>query len=306
MSVISEIFTSYRRALTASRNLYSNLYSERAENGRDFYEKFFRQLVIPFRPAFENSTSREYVGRQIERFFGTRNIDFVAIDGTCYKDPFNDFVVFFGGAYGAKGRVSVEGHPPTIKYQRWEMNRDVSMVAWIPVPFAQLTEVSGPEAKETFLVSDSDRVNLASIHTMLMQLAEVYLAYNVAVASVTDAPRLIMIDQSMSGIMAAASHGANTELAGYPYDRRSLDQADIIVAIAHPFNPELGVPSTKRFRRYTSVLAFCHEKNKSSVTYAELEQALGLSRPELISDLAHMETEGVAHSTQRRKTLLLK
>jgi len=306
MSVISEIFTSYKRALTTSRDLYANLYSERAENGREFYEKFFHHLIIPFRPVFENSASREYVGRQVERFFGTRHLDFVAIDGTCYKDPFNDFIVFFGGAYGAKGRISLEGHPPAIRYQRWEMNRDVSMVAWIPVPFAQLSEVTGPDARETFLVSDSDRVNLASIHTMLMQLAEVYLAYNVAVASVTDPPRLIMIDQSMSGIMAAASHGANTELAGYPYDRRSLDQADIVVAIAHPFNPDLGIPSTKRFRRYTSVLAFCHQTNKTNVTYTELEEGLGLSRVELISDLAHMENEGVCTLDAKKETVTLK
>ncbi len=291
MSVISEIFNSYRRALTSSRDTYTNLYAERAENGREFYDLFFKQLVIPFRQSFANSSSREYIGRQIERFFDTRQIDFVAIDGTCYKDPFNDFIVFFGGAYGAKGRVSLEGDPPRIKYHRWEMNRDVSMVAWIPVPFAQLAEVTSPEEKETFLVSDADRVNLASIHTMLMQLAEVFLAYNVAVSSVTDAPRLIMLDQSMSGIMAAASHGANTELVGYPYDRRSLDTADITVAFAHPFSPELGVPSTKRFGRYTAILAYFDKQNSSSSTYGELQKALGLSRSELISDLEFLKTK---------------
>ncbi len=305
MSVISEIFTSYRRALTNSRNLYTDLYSQRAENGRKFYDEFFHRLIVPFRPTFENSTSREFIGRQIERFFGTRHLDFVAIDGTCYKDPFSDFIVFFGGAYGAKGRVSVEGHPPSIKYQRWEMNRDVSMVAWIPVPFAQLNEVTGTEAQETFLVSDSDRVNLASIHTMLMQLAEVFLAYNVAVASVTDPPRLIMMDQSMSGIMAAASHGANTELAGYPYDRRSLDQADIIIAFAHPFNPDLGVPSTKRFRRYTAILSYFHRNNATVAKYSELETALGISETDLQTDLAYLERENVCIRSASAQTVTL-
>ncbi len=289
MSVISDIFNSYKRALTNSREVYTSLYAGRAENGREFYEKFFNWLIIPFRETFTNATSREYIARQIERFFGTRQIDFVAIDGTCYKDPFNDFIVFFGGAYGAKGRVSLEGDPPVIKYHRWEMNRDVSMVAWIPVPFAQLAEVTGPEAKETFLVSDADRVNLASIHTMLMQLAEVFLAYNVAVSSVTDAPRLIMMDQSMSGIMAAVSHGAHTKLAGYPYDRRSLDQADIAIAFAHPFSEELGVPSAKKFARYMAILAYFDHQNTSTAVYTELEKALGISRSELESDLKYLE-----------------
>lgn len=186
------------------------------------------------------------------------------------------------------------------------MNRDVSIVAWIPVPFAQLSEVTGADVKETFLVSDSDRVNLAGIHTILMQLAEVYLAYNVAVASVTDPPRLIMIDQSMSGIMAAASHGANTELAGYPYDRRSLDQADIVVAIAHPFNPELGIPSTKRFRRYTAVLAYFHQNNTTVAKYADLESGLGVSRAELESDLTYLERESVCACDPSSETVTLK
>src|SRR5581483_7989034 len=125
-------------------------------------------LTIDYSAQFLNPTTRSFITRQVERAFGTTDIDFVAIDGTCQKDPFSDFIVFFGGAYGAKGRASLHGDPPRVKYQKWEMNRDVSMVAWIPVPFAQLSDVTGPEAKETFLVSDADRVNLASIHTMLM------------------------------------------------------------------------------------------------------------------------------------------
>src|SRR6516164_2173497 len=101
MSVISEIFNSYKRALASSRDIYTSLYAERAENGRKFYEAFFNRLVIPFRQSFSNATSREYIGRQIERFFDTRQIDFVAIDGTCYKDlcltkvPFNSRRLLF-------------------------------------------------------------------------------------------------------------------------------------------------------------------------------------------------------------------
>jgi hypothetical protein len=56
-----------------------------------------------------------------------------------------------------------------------------------------------------------------------------YEAYNVATGSSIDAPRLIMLDQSLSGIMAAASHGSNPGLTGYPYDRRELDAADVMI-----------------------------------------------------------------------------
>lgn len=281
MSTISDIFKSYKEALIQSRDRYTELYVERVENGRQFYQEFFNRLVVPFRPAFTNSASRSFIMRQVERFFGTNQIDFVAIDGTCQKDAFADFVVFFGGAYGAKGRVSLEGDPPKIKYEKWEMKRDVSIVAWVPVPFAELADVTGAEIEETFMVSDADRVNLSSIHTSLMQLAEIYLAYNVATSSTIDAPKLIMLDQSLSGMMAATSHGVGTGLIGYPYDRRQLDQADVTIAFAHPFNAELGIPSTKRFRRYTAILAEFHKRNTRHLKLNELESALGLTRDEL-------------------------
>src|SRR6266566_8715733 len=105
MSTISQIFQSYKSALTGSRERYTELYAARAENGRQFYNDFFNHLVIPFRPVFANAASREFIGRQIERFFGTRQIDFVAIDGTCQKDAFQDFIVFSACAYGAKGQI---------------------------------------------------------------------------------------------------------------------------------------------------------------------------------------------------------
>ncbi len=291
MSSISDIFKSYKTALTGSRSTYNELYADRAENGKVFYDKFFRRLTIDFSSVFSNTTSRSFITRQIERAFGTTEIDFVAVDGTCQKDPFNDFVVFFGGAYGAKGRASLQGDPARVKYQKWEMNRDVSMVAWIPIPFAQLSDVTN--AEETFLVSDSDKVNLAGIHTGLMQLAEIYLAYNVAVGSSIDAPKLIMLDQAMSGIMAASSHGVDTGLTGYPHDRRALDARDVTIAFAHPFNDELRVPSNKRFRRYTAVLADFHRRGTRTLSLDELSKDLQLDRAELLEPIKYLESKDI-------------
>lgn len=281
MSTISDIFESYEAALTQSRDQYTELLTSRLENGRQFYQDFFNRLIIPFHDVFSGAGSRSFLLRQVERFFGRSQLNFVAIDGTCQKDAFSDFVVFFGGAYGARGRISLEGDPPKVRYDKWEMNRDVSMVAWIPIPFAQLSDVAGADVEETFMASDTDKVNLSGIDTDLMQLAEIYLAYNVASSSTIDAPNLIMLDQSLSSIMAATSHGANTGLVGYPYDRRQLDAKDVTIAFAHPFNPDLGVPSAKRFRRYAAVLAEFHRRGVRSITLRELESSLRLTRIEL-------------------------
>lgn len=291
MSIISDIFRSYENALTNSRDKYMELYTARVENGKQFYHDFFHDLIVPFRPKFENSASRSVITRQVERFWGTNYIDFVAIDGTCQKDAFAEFIVFFGGAYGAKGRISLEGDPPKVKYQKWEMNRDVSMVAWVPVPFTEISDVSGASVEETFMVSDSERVNLSSIHTSLMQLSEIYLAYNVATSSTIESPKLIMLDQSLSSIMAATSHGVKTGFVDcYEFGHRRLSAADVIIAFAHPFNADLGVPSTKRFRRYTALIAEFHRQNKRELPLKEVMSILKLTTDELRDPLNYLKS----------------
>lgn len=48
------------------------------------------------------------------------------------------------------------------------------MVAYIPIPFAELSDVT----ENQFISSDEDKINLSFIHTQLMLLAEVFLAYD--------------------------------------------------------------------------------------------------------------------------------
>ncbi|MDW8320031.1 MAG: DNA double-strand break repair nuclease NurA [Armatimonadota bacterium] len=283
MSVLSEILKGYRDSLAFSRNRFEQLYRDRLENGCQFYHQFFHRLILPFAERFRSENYRRRLREAAERILDTDRIDFVAIDGTCYKDAFQDFVVFFGGAYGAKGSVRLKSDPPVVQYERWDMNRDVSLVAYVPVPFATIEDVTSADVQETFVVSDQERVNLSNIHTSLMQLAEIYLAYSVASASTHDYPRLIMLDQSLSGLMAAVSHGAGTELVGYPHDRRELDSFDVRVAFMHPVSRELGVPTTKRFGRHLAVLAEFHHRNTQSIPLDDLRQSLRLSSDDLLS-----------------------
>jgi hypothetical protein len=305
LSKISDIFQSYKTALSDSRDKYTKLYTDRIENGRNFHEEFFNRLIIPFRPRFTSSSGRQYVQRQIERFFGTTHIDFVAIDGTCDKDAFNDFMVFFGGAYGSKGRVSLEGEPPKVRYEKWEINKDVSMVAWMPVPFAEIYDVSNNE--ETFVPSDIERINTSSIHTQLMQLAEVYLAYNAATGSAINFPRLILLDTSLSSMMAATSHGAHTKMPGCVFAHRTLRDEDVTVAFAHPFNPELGIPTAKEFGRQNAILALFDQRKTDRLPIAEIGKALELDTPQLRTAFKRLRDNGVCDfdETTREMTTTL-
>lgn len=283
MSALTEIFKAYRNSLLFSRERFEQLYQDRLENGCLFYRQFFHQLILPFAQRFRSEPHRRRLRDRAERILQTDQIDFVAIDGSCYKDTFQDFAVFFGGAYGAKGTVRLKDDPPVVQYERWDMGRDVSLVAYVPVPFANIEDVTNADAEETFVVSDRERINLSNIHTSLMQLAEIYLAYCVASASSHDYPRLILLDQSLSGLMAAVSHGAHTQLVGYPYDRRKLDAFDVRVALMHPVSAELELPSTKRFGRHLAILAQFHHRHTQRLSLQEISQSLALSPQEVQS-----------------------
>jgi hypothetical protein len=111
MSTISEIFASYRTALDDSQTRYEALYTERVQNARDFHQLFFNKLIRNYRPIFTSPAGLQQLRRVLYSFFQSDRIDFVAIDGTCSKDSFQDFITFFGGAYGAKGSISCWQQP---------------------------------------------------------------------------------------------------------------------------------------------------------------------------------------------------
>jgi len=232
--------------------------------------------------------------RKIAQFAEQDTLDFVAIDGTCIKKPFSDFITFYGGAYGAKGQLQLTEDPPKIRYKKWSLNKDVSMVAWVPIPFAQLADVTDPRFKEDFILSEQEKVNLASIHTLVMQLAEVFLAYNTAASSELEYPRVLMMDMSPSSVLASvAMPTAKVGLVGYPYDRRQLDEADVIVAMAHPFNNRLGIPSAKAFLRYRAILAAFANHDGCTMSERDLARELNVPEHDLRSELDYLERRGV-------------
>ena len=300
MSTISQIYTSYGKALTFSRDKYADLYQARASNARDFYHAFFHKLIVPLAPRFTNPAARRHIHRHIQRFFGTDKIDFVAVDGTSKKIPFQDFIVFFACAYGAKGQVSLTDEPPTIHYQKWSLDKDVSMVTYIPIPFAEFADVVGQDQREKFLVSDSDRVNLSNIDTCIMELAEIYLAYNVATSSALESPRLIMLDRSPSSVLAdVALQPEAVPLVNYPYDRRRLTIDDVRVALAHPFNPSLGIPTLKKFRQYWALIAEFHHQRTQALSLAEFASQRGSLVADLDSAITYLVNKAFARQEDR-------
>src|SRR5205807_7979334 len=142
MSIISRIFGSYRQALYRSQQRYENAHLNGAKSAFEFYQQFLQQLLIPYGQEFSNSHSLGQILSRTEQYFQRRDIYFVAIDGTCSRDPFNDFMVFFAAAYGVKGCIHIEPRPPKLRYERWAMEQDVSLVAYVPIPYAEAGDIT--------------------------------------------------------------------------------------------------------------------------------------------------------------------
>ena len=109
MSKISEICRQYHDALSASQAQYQDLYQDRVAATETFYRDFFHRLVCDFGERFRSERFRARLQERIEHTVGTRQIQFIAIDGTCQREIFSDWITFFGGAYGARGELDLNG-----------------------------------------------------------------------------------------------------------------------------------------------------------------------------------------------------
>jgi hypothetical protein len=302
MSEISKIMGAYKDALDNSQNRYENLYHERAENAIKFHNDFFKKLIKPYKTLVEDPAGRRRSMRLIERIFGTNEIKFAAVDGTMYKDILEDYMVFFGASYAVRGDISFRGDPPIIKYQRWTSEQDVSMVAYVPVPFAELGDI----LTEQFVLSaDHEKINLTNIHTQIMQLAEVFLLYDLA-SNATIRPNILLWDQSMSGVMASTEVGRESiGLIGYSFMGKSLSLQDVIVAYSRPYNLEIGVPSCKEFRFFNYILARLFSKKREKIS--EISKETGLSEEYIVKkikpSLFGNEEERLVHYNESTKEL---
>lgn len=281
MSEISKILGSYKDALDSSQNRYEDLCHERAKNAVEFYDDFFKDLVKQYETIARDPAGRRYAIRLIERLFGTNEIKFAAVDGTLYKDILEDYVVFFGASYAVRGDVSFQGDPPIIKYEKWSSEQDVSMVAYVPIPFAELGDILEEQFSST---PDHEKINLTNIHTQIMQLAEVFLLYDLA-SNATIRPNIILWDQSMSGIMATTEVGRESVgLAGYSFMAKKLLVQDIVIAYSHPYNQTIGVPSYKDFRFFNYILARLSVTKKEKLD--DLAREIGVSESYILKKIA--------------------
>lgn len=276
MSIISRIFNCYKESLDNSIQMYEDSYTQSANNALEFYNSFLKDLIIDYGKQFSQPYHISQINEKMKEFFQKDEIQFVAIDGTCSADPFNDFMVFFAAAYGVRGRIQIQ--TSKLAYERWSMDQDVSLVAYVPVPYAQSGDIVDSE-HENFIVDDSTKINLSSIHTRLMQLAEIYLAYEMARSPMLTSPHLILMDLSLSSVMMSTDgYLEKTRLFGHPIGSRTLKLRDGLVVFTHPYNDVIGLPTCKKYRRWAYLIKILSQKNMKSITIDELCKKTGIPK----------------------------
>lgn len=294
---ISRILMSYKKSLDKSRSRYESMYKERSKNVERFYNSFLKNLIITLHKEINDPEKRRDVIRLIKNFFRNDKIKFIAVDGTCYKNQLVDYMIFFGASYAIRGTIDLNTYPPKIKYEKFAAEEDVSMVAYVPIPFAELGEVL--EENYQFVSSDETRIDLSSIHVLLMQLAEIYLLYSLAKRSALEAPKLLLWDHSISSILASTDVGIITQegtpkikLIGFHETGRALLIQDVIIAYSRPWNSELDIPTPKEFRMYNYVIRKAFEKGKEGITLEELSQQSGVSKDRILEKLKESKKLG--------------
>lgn len=280
-SQISETLGKYHESLHDSKERYKNLRRERFLNSKKFYDSFFHNLIKKYD---HNDYSKVKI--LSEQFFQTDKVRFAAVDGSCYKKQLQDYMIFFGASYSIRGIIDFSKPKKTFKYEPWSPDEDVSMVAYVPVPFAELNR----SIEDPFIVSDEEKIDLSNIHIKLMLLAEVFQNY-MLVKSSDLRPKILLWDQSMSSVMNTNNlNYHNIDMVGYKFQRTNLTAQDIIIAYSHPYNKILELPSTKKYNSYKYVL---NKIQQSPQKISELASELNMIPNELLRSISYLTHENI-------------
>ncbi|MBC7223801.1 MAG: hypothetical protein H5T59_05950, partial [Anaerolineae bacterium] len=224
---------------------------------RQLYDPFLKKLVCNFSDlAADRSSRRTQALRRFREYFnnGRADADFAAIDGTCGKEQLSEMMVFYGASYAQNGTLRIADEPGTLSYARWTPSEDTSFVAYLPVPLNALSEFQDEDW--LFRADDEERSTVATVHTGLMQLAEIYLAYK-RLTSQERPPCVLLLDHSLSSILLSSDvmhlvrpYRPDRQTLGWigayiPRWGREFEPADGLVAHAHPMNQSLQVPSLR-------------------------------------------------------------
>jgi hypothetical protein len=257
-------------------------YRARFETLEGMYERVFASLI-------KTDFNSKSVYKTAKEFFGADEVSFAAVDGTDYARPLFDLVVFFGGSYAARGKITYrESAPPFVEYEDHFLKSGRALSSCVPVyvnevpeidqSFIQPGEIS--EISLTRPLTDEAIVNNSTVANWIMTFSEFYLAYRLAREE--DPPRILLLDRSLATMLASLIYDtsrrklwkSNGALVGLDVDGLPIDINDLAYARHHMDNPALDLPSPRGdYLRYRCLLEI---ENHGPLTLAALCPRLGV------------------------------
>lgn len=257
MSEIGNVYARYGEALNMGLDDFERSRRNVLDALQELYDPFIRSLICNSTDfGFENDVQRAETLRIFGEQFneGRSDVSFTAIDGTCGKEQLSELMVFYGASYAQNGTLNIGDRAGKLSYSRWTPSEDTSFVAYLPIPLNALSDFDNDDW--LFRADDEERSTVAMIHTGLMQLAEIFLAYK-RVTSEDRPPKIVLLDHSLSSILLSSDVMHLTKPiqpdkpsptlgwidAYIPRWGRNFAAADGLVAHAHPMDRGLGLPS---------------------------------------------------------------
>lgn len=257
-------------------------YRARFETLDGMYERIFASII---KSNFDSRSARETANK----FFGTDEVPFAAVDGTEYARPLFDLVVFFGGSYAARGTIRyVDNGPPTVEYEDHFLKSGRALSSCVPVYVNEVPEIDQSliqpgEVSEISLtrpLTDEAIANNSTVANWIMTFSEFYLAYRLARED--NGPRILLLDRSLATMLASLIYDTsrrklwttNGALFGLDIDGIPLDVNDLAYARHYLDNPQLDLPPARGdYLRYRCLLEI---EKSGPLTLAALCPRLGI------------------------------
>ncbi|MCY3412062.1 MAG: hypothetical protein INQ03_10565 [Candidatus Heimdallarchaeota archaeon] len=244
-SKISEILMGYSESLDLSQKDYEEEISRRIDNFMELYNTWINQLIVTF--DFDDSFIVDNIMDELKPIMSENKLPFAAVDGTSWKNDMEPYIVFFSAAYAVRGHIQFQKESKRVKYERWAPEQDTSIVAYVPVPYAMLSEIIDDDEE---VGTDVDKIDLRFVHNKLMLLAEIFLLIDLLRSSI-NRPKFLLWDQSVSYVFQKSIiQGTRTEIDRISlFDKKisgfEVSKQDAWVVFSHPHIPSQQIPSNR-------------------------------------------------------------
>jgi hypothetical protein len=278
----SFLSSQFKRTGDILRNSASNQisdYARRFDSLKGIYDGFLKDLLLSnFDHAKAVATARD--------FFGSEKVRFAAIDGTEYTRPMFDLVIFFGGAYAAKGVIEFGNNGSKAEYSTRFTDKSIGVSSCVPMYVNEVVDIEqaymelaedGDVTVERSL-TDETVINNSSIANWIMTLSELYLAYNLAKQSDV---RILMLDRSLCTMHSSLVYDTRRRrlwnycaILGHEIEGKTIDHNDLQYNRHRMVNQSLRLPPARGdYLRYS--IAYLLE-DKGPLNFNEICEELGL------------------------------